>query len=295
MDTYRRVLKYLRPYRFRFGLAVVCTLFVGALNAVPALLIQYAVDDVLFAKDVFMLFLLSVGVPVIYVFKGGLAYCQNYFMYWVGQRVVMDIRNGLHRHLIRLPLSFFDEKTTGELMAKVTYDISLMQKAASSAVRDIGRHFFTILGLLSVAFYQNAKMALIFLVVIPPVGLLVALFGEKIRRVTRTTQEKMGDINSLMKETYSGMRVVKAFGGEGAEEARFARANLSFFRRIMKAMRVRARTPPLVEGIGGVLAGAVMWFGADMVIRGEVTPGQLSSFLVAVGMIFSPLKSLSRV
>ena len=97
MDTYRRVLKYLRPYRFRFGLAVVCTLFVGALNAVPALLVRYAVDDVLIAKEARMALLLSVGVVAIFTLKGGLSFCQNYFMYWVGQRVVMDIRNSLHR------------------------------------------------------------------------------------------------------------------------------------------------------------------------------------------------------
>ncbi|MEE9274831.1 MAG: ATP-binding cassette domain-containing protein, partial [bacterium] len=96
-------------------------------------------------------------------------------------------------------------------------------------------------------------------------------------------------------ETYSGIRVVKAFGGEGSEAARFDRANLSFFRRIMKAMRVRAMAPPIVEVIGGVLAGAVLWYGGGMAIRGEMTPGQLFSFLVAVGMIFSPLKSLTRV
>jgi ATP-binding cassette, subfamily B, bacterial MsbA len=295
LETYLRVLAYVKPYRVRFIIAVVCTIFVGALNAVPALLVRYAVDDVLIAKDVSMAYLLSVGVVVIYLFKGALAYCQNYFMYWVGQRVVMDIRNALHRHLLRLPLSFFDDKSTGELMAKVTYDITLMQKAASSAIRDMGRHFFTFLGLLSVAIYQQPKMALIFLVIVPPIGVLIAVFGERIRKATRMTQVKMGDINALMKETYTGIRVVKAFGGEAAEEVRFDKANLSFFRRVMKAMRVRAMTPPIVESIGGVLAGMVLWAGAGMIIRGEATPGQLSSFLVAFGMIYGPLKSLSRV
>lgn len=295
LEIYLRVLAYVKPYRVRFLIAVVCTVFVGAFNAVPALLVRYAVDDVLIAKDASMAYLLSVGVVVIYVLKGALSYCQNYFMYWVGQRVVMDIRNALHRHLLRLPLRFFDDKSTGELMAKVTYDITLMQKAASSAIRDMGRHFFTFLGLLGVAIYQHPKMALIFLVVVPPVGVLIAVFGERIREATRTTQVKMGDISALMKETYAGIRVVKAFGGEEAEEARFDRANLSFFRRIMKAMRVRAMTPPIVEVIGGVLAGMVLWAGAGMIIRGEATPGQLSSFLVAFGMIYGPLKSLSRV
>ncbi|MAE06454.1 MAG: hypothetical protein CMH76_08990 [Nitrospinae bacterium] len=295
LQTYRRILEYLKPYRARFAAAVACTLFVGAFNAVPALLVRYAVDDVLIARDISVAYLLSVGLAGIYALKGVLAYCQNYFMYWVGQRVVMDIRNGLHRHLLGLPMSFFDDKSTGELMAKVTYDITLMQKAASSAVRDLGRHLFTFLGLLAVAIYQNPKMALIFIVIVPPVGALIAVFGEKIRRVTRSTQRKMGDISAQMKETYVGIRVVKAFGAEAIEEARFSRANLSFFRRVMKAMRIRAMTPPIVETIGGVLGGLVLWLGAGMVIRGEMTPGQLSSFLVAVGMIYSPIKSLSRV
>ncbi len=170
-----------------------------------------------------------------------------------------------------------------------------MQKAASSSVRDLGRHFFTFVALLCVAVYQNPKMALLFLVAVPPVGYLVARMGEKIRRITRGTQERMGDISSLMKEIYAGMRVVKAFGAENYEARRFDRTNLSYFRTVMGAMRVRALAPPLVEGIGGVLAGVVLWFGALMVMRGEVTPGQLSSFLVAVGMVYSPLKSLTRV
>ena len=149
-QIYIRVLGYLKPYRVRFAAAAVCTVFVGAFNALPALLVRYAVDDVLIAKDTGMAFALSVGVAGIYALKGGLAYCQNYLMYWVGQRVVMDIRNSLHRHLLCLPLRFFDDKTTGELMSKVTYDITLMQKAASSAVRDLGRHFFTFVGLLGI-------------------------------------------------------------------------------------------------------------------------------------------------
>jgi subfamily B ATP-binding cassette protein MsbA len=242
-----------------------------------------------------MAFLIAVGIPAIYTVKGVLVYIQNYFMYWVGQRVVMDIRNDLHRYLIRLPLSFFDGKSTGELMAKITYDITLMQKASSNAVRDLGRHFFTFLGLLAIAVYQHPKMALIFIVVIPLVGVIIAIFGEKIRRATRSTQVKMGDMSALMKETYAGIRVVKAFGAEKIESSRFDRANLLFFRRIMKAMRVRAMTPSIVEIIGGVLGGGVFWFGANMVFREEVTPGQLSSFVLAVGMAYNPLKSLGRV
>ena len=292
---YLRLMAYLRRYSLRFSIAVFCTIIVGGLSAVPALLVKYVVDDLLIGRNVRIVQMLSLTVVAVYLLKSVATYLQNYFMYWVGHRVVMDIRNALHQHLVSLPLRFFDHKTTGELMAKVTYDIALMQKAASSAVRDLGRHFFTFIALLSVATYQFPKMVLLFLVVIAPIGFLVAKLGEKIRRITRKTQDKMGDISSLMKETYAGIRVVKAFGAERHEKERFEKANRSFFRTIMGAMRTRALAPPLVEAIGGILAGGVLWYGSALVIRGEVSPGQLSSFLVAVGMIYSPLKSLTRV
>ncbi|MBI3127312.1 MAG: ATP-binding cassette domain-containing protein [Candidatus Tectomicrobia bacterium] len=294
-ETYLRLLGYLRPYWGRFGLAVLCTFVVGSLGAAPALLVKYAVDDVLIARDMGMAFLISAAVVAVFGIRAVVAYGQSYFMYWVGQRVVMDLRNELHRHLVRLPMRFFEGKTTGELMAKSLYDISLMQKAATSSIRDLGRDFFTFIALLCVAVYQNPKMTLIFLAVFPPVGFLIARMGEKVRRITRRSQERIGILSALMKETYAGIRVVKAFGAEGYEGERFARANLSFFRQVMGAMRVRALAPSLVEGIGGVLAGVILWLGALMVMRGEVTAGELSSFLVAIGMVYSPLKSLTRV
>ncbi|OGL61798.1 MAG: hypothetical protein A3J27_10045 [Candidatus Tectomicrobia bacterium RIFCSPLOWO2_12_FULL_69_37] len=294
-ETYLRLLGYLKPYWGRFGVAVACTFVVGSLSAGPALLVKYAVDDVLIARDGSMVQLIAAAVVVLFAFRAVVGYVQGYCMYWVGQRVVMDLRNELHRHLIQLPMRFFEGKTTGELMAKSLYDISLMQKAATSSIRDLGKEFFTFIALVGVAVYQNPKMTLIFLVVFPPVGFLIARMGEKVRRITRGSQERIGSLSALMKETYTGMRVVKAFGAEDFEGARFARANLSFFRRIMGAMRVRALAPSLVEGIGGALAGGILWFGALMVMRGEVTAGELSSFLVAVGMVYSPLKSLTRV
>ena len=295
METYLRLLGYLKPYWGRFAVAVACTFIVGSLSAGPALLVKYAVDDVFIARNGSMVQLIAAAVVVLFVFRAVVGYVQGYCMYWVGQRVVMDLRNELHRHLIRLPMRFFEGKTTGELMAKSLYDISLMQKAATSSIRDLGKEFFTFIALIGVAVYQNPKMTLLFLVVFPPVGFLIGRMGEKVRRITRGSQERIGSLSALMKETYAGMRVVKAFGAEGFEGARFARSNLSFFRQIMGAMRVRALAPSLVEGIGGALAGGILWFGALMVMRGEVTAGELSSFLVAVGMVYSPLKSLTRV
>ena len=286
---------YLKSYKFRFGIAVICTLVVATLNAFPALLVKYAVDDVLISKNAKMAVLLSLVLIVIYLFKGAFSYFQSYFMEWVGHRVVVDVRSKLHSRMMSFPLEFFEQKTTGELMSKVLFDISLMQKAVSSSLRDLARYFFTFIALLSVAIYQSPKMSFFFVIAVPPISFIVFRLGEKIRRATRGNQERMGDISSLMKETYSGIKEVKAYGAEKIEEARFDKSNFSFFVNMKKVLRVRALAPPLVEAIGGVIAAAVLWFGSMMVINGEVTPGEFSSFLVAIGMIYSPLKSLTRV
>ncbi len=294
-QVYLRLLKYLRPYRLRFGVAVACTVIVGGLNAYPAYLVQHVINDILISKRSGIVFLVCLSLVIVYVTKGIAAYFQNYFMHWVGQHVVMDIRNELHRHLLHLPLRFFEMKTTGELMSKVIYDISLMQNAATNSVRDLLRHGFTFIALLGVAVYQSPRMAVIFIVIIPLVTFLAVAMGEKIRRITRRSQARMGDMSSLMKETYAGIRVVKAFGAEDEEESRFARVTRSFFDTIMRAMRVRSLAPPIVEIIGGILGAGILWFGAQSVIYGSMDPGKLTSFAVALGMAYSPLKSFTSV
>ncbi len=291
----KNLLYYLKSYKLRFGLAVLCTLVVASLNAFPALLVKYAVDDVLISKNIKMAVLLSLVLVVIYLFKGIFSYFQSYFMEWVGHRVVVDVRSKLHSRMMSFPIHFFEQKTTGELMSKVLFDISLMQKAVSSSLRDLARYFFTFIALLSVAIYQSPKMSFFFIIAVPPISYIVFRLGEKIRRATRGNQERMGDISSLMKETYSGIKEVKAYGAEKIEEVRFDKSNFSFFANMKRVLRVRALAPPLVEAIGGIIAACVLWFGSMMVIKGEVTPGEFSSFLVAIGMIYSPLKSLTRV
>lgn len=295
MKTYFKLLAYLKPYWKRLLLAIGCMVVVGALSAVPAYLLKYVVDDLFIERKPLMLMALPLAVVGTYLIKGFFSYVQTYLMYWIGQRVVMDVRNHLYTHLINMPLSFFSNVTTGEMMSKIIYDISLMQKAASQAVRDMGRHFFSFLFLLGVAFYMNWFLTTIFLIALPPLALLVSRLGEKIRRATRETQEKMGDITSLMKESFSGVRVVKGFNAEGFEQERFQKANRRFFSQVMRAMRARALAPPVVEVIGGLGAGFVLWYGSWEVLKGEVSPGEFTSFLGAIGMIYNPLRGLTRV
>ncbi len=295
MKTYIRLLRYMTAYWRRFVVAVICMAFVGALSTVPAFFMKQVVDDLFIAQNAWMLVFLPLVILVTYLARGIFLYGQTYLMYWIGQRVVMDVRNALYRHLHKLPLAFFERKATGELMSKLTYDITLMQKASSSAVRDMGRQGFTLLFLLGLAFHRDPILAGVFILVLPPLGFLVARMGAKIRRITRQSQQRMGDMSAIMKEAFSGVRVVKAFNAEDYEIERFRRSNKRFFNIIMKAQRVRALSHPLVEVLGGIGAALVLWYGGTQVINGLRTPGEFASFLVAIGLIYSPIKSLTRV
>lgn len=295
MKTYRRLLRYMTVYWRRFAFAVVCMAFVGGLSAIPAYLMKQVVDDLFIARDAWMITLLPLVVVATYLAKGFFLYGQTYLMYWIGQRVVMDIRNALYRHLHQLPLAFFERKATGELMSKITYDITLMQKASSSAIRDMGRDTFSFFFLLGLAFYRDPALAAAFVLILPPLALLVARLGEKVRRVTRQSQQRMADMSALIKEAFSGIRIVKAFNAEEYEIERFRRSNKRFFNLIMKAHRVRALASPLVEILGGVGAGLVIWYGGYQVVHGLKSPGEFTSFLVAIGLLYSPIKSLTRV
>jgi subfamily B ATP-binding cassette protein MsbA len=295
MKTYLRLLRYMTVYWRRFALAVVCMALVGGVSAIPAYLMKHVVDDLFIARKAWMITLLPLVVIATFLAKALFLYGQTYLMDWIGQRVVMDIRNALYRHLHQLPLAFFERKATGELMSKVTYDITLMQKASSSAIRDMGREAFSFSFLLGLAFYRDPALTAAFVLILPPLVLLVARLGGKVRRVTRQSQQRMAAMSALMKEAFSGIRIVKAFNAEEHEIERFRRSNRRFFNLIMKAQRVRALASPLVEILGGVGAGLVIWYGGYQVVHGLKTPGEFTSFLVAIGLIYSPIKGLARV
>ncbi|MDP6482228.1 MAG: ABC transporter ATP-binding protein [Nitrospinota bacterium] len=294
MNKYLRLLGYLKPYWRRCVLSGICMVVLGAVTAIPAYIAKDVIDGVFIAKNVRMLNLIVAVILLSYIVKGIFAYGQSYFMFWLSQRMVMDVRNHLYRHFHEMPLSFFVRKTSGELMSKITYDIALLQKASASGLRDLGQHTFGLLFLLGIAFYRDPYLSAVFVVVLPPLGLIIGRLGGKIRRITGRMQTQMGDINTAMKEAFQAARVVKAYNAEDHELARFSKRNRRFFGLTMKARRVRALSHPVVEILGGAGAAFILWAGGHQVLSGVRTPGEFISFLAALGLIMGPLKRLSR-
>ncbi|RLA85261.1 MAG: lipid A export permease/ATP-binding protein MsbA [Deltaproteobacteria bacterium] len=294
-SVYRRLLTFVRPYWRRLLVAGLAMIGVSAITALLAFLTKNVLDDIFIQKDLFMLKVLPPVVVGLGVLKGILNYSQSYLMNYVGQRVVADIRERLYEHLQSLSLSFFHRNPTGMLMSRITNDVNAMQGAVSYAVTSMIKDSFTAVGLIGVVLYRDFWMGLLALAIFPFAAWLFVKFSRKMRRASRKSLESMGYISAFLQETIFGQRIVKAFGMEAYEAERFRRANDQYFRYLMKRLKVRALSTPVMETMGYIGIGGFILLGGLSVVKGRMTPGEFFSFMTALAMLYDPLRGLSKV
>jgi len=295
MKLYIRLLRLVKPHTPRFILAMICMAVVGAATAAAAYLVKPAMDDIFLDRNEGMLILIPVVVLVIYLLKGVCNYGQTVLMSHIGFRIVTDLRRDLYRQILRQPLSFFTKNPTGLLISRVTNDVTFLQGAVSEAVTSLLKDSFTLVGLVFVIFWRDWKLAIIASLVFPLAVYPIAQFGRRMRRIATESQVSMGDLISLLQETITGNRIVKAFGMEEHENRRFAGENERQFRLTMKSVTVRAISSPLMEFLGGLGIAAIIFYGGYQVIAGTSTPGTFFSFLAALLMLYEPVKRLTNV
>jgi len=274
---------------------MLCMLVVGASAAAAAFLVKPALDEIFLNKNADMLMLIPIAIVVIYFLKGVCSYGQTVLMSYIGQRVITDLRAELYNHIQRQALSFFTRNPTGILMSRITNDVGLIQGAVSEAVTSLLKDSFTLVCLVFVIFYRDWQLAIVAMVVFPLTIYPIAKFGEKMRKIATSTQVTMGSLTTLLHETISGTRIVKAFGMEDYENKRFGKENERLFKLTMKSVSVRAISSPFMEFLGGIGIAAIVLYGGYQVIKGASTPGTFFSFLTALIMLYEPVKRLTNV
>jgi ATP-binding cassette, subfamily B, bacterial MsbA len=289
----QRLFGYARPYGVRVAWAVVAMLVYAATSAGLAALIRPILDSVLPSqRDVAEIAGAIVG---LYIFKGLGSYVSSYLMADVGQRVVMDLRNALFRHIIGQSAGFFAQHTTGQLMSRINNDVGQVQQVVSETAGDLARESLAIVGLAALLFYYDAGLAVFCLAVAPLVVYPLVRLGQRVRRTTRRSQEALETISHLSAEAFTGQRIVKAFGTEETEAAKFNRAGYHLFRTNMKVTAALASLPPLMEVLGGIGMAVALWYGSAQIASGRLTTGEFTSFVAALLMMYGPAKKLSRV
>jgi len=291
---YRRLLAFLLPYKGRLGVAVSCMVVLAACTAAVAWMLKPVLDEALSGKNQELIYIIPLVIIGLYVIKGIAYFGQAYMMGYIGQRVIYDLRNMLYERLTSQSLAFFSHRKTGELLARLSYDVTLVQGAVSTAVTALMRDAISIVFLLAVVFIQDWMLALIAMLVFPAVIYPIARFGRKMRRATMDGQASMGELTSLLEETVGGIRVVKAFGMEAYEQGRFRKFTGDFLAHQLKVFRVHALSFPIMELLAGFGIAGVLFYGGIRVSSGETTAGTLVSFLAALLMLYEPVKRLSR-
>ncbi len=279
----------------RLAVAVVCSAMVAAMTSVSAYLVKPAVEKIFEQKDSQMLVLIPVVIIAVYIIKGVAAYGSGYLLSYVGQDIIRRLRNRMYSHIQDLPLAFFQGEKTGDLMSRITNDVAVISSMFTSAITGSIRDGFTVIGLITVTFFLIPKLAVFTFIVFPIAVYPIFYIGRKIRRVRLGVQESWADLSVFLHETFTGTKIVKAFNMEEHEKNRFAKKSRKIFRLEMKENKVREMSSPLMELLGGLGVGFIIWYGGRHVISGTYSFGAFMAFLTAVGLMYQPLKKISRL
>jgi subfamily B ATP-binding cassette protein MsbA len=287
--------EFMRPHARRLALAALLMGLAAASTALRAWLMQPVLDRIFVGHDGSLLWLLAGLALILAVAKGLCDYGSAVQMIRVGQRIIADVQKALFARLMRADLAYFHARPTGTLISRFTSDAVLLRGAAANVLGGMGKDAITVAFLVGVMFYQDWLLGLVSFFVFPLAIHPIVGIGRRIRRVAANTQAEIGQLTTLLSQTFQGARHVKAYGMEAYEERRAAGLFERLFALIVRAGRTRSRASPMMEALGGAAIAAVILYGGHQVIAGARTPGALFSFITALLLAYQPLKNLANL
>uniref|UniRef100_A0A832D1Y6 ABC transporter ATP-binding protein n=1 Tax=Ignavibacterium album TaxID=591197 RepID=A0A832D1Y6_9BACT len=337
MNTYLRIISYVRPYWKHLVLTFLFTIFYALLNGASVYLtiplldtlfqesaakkvqqqtqieqaksflpdwiqdIQHSVTQtfnnyILSGDKADVLIKICFVILIAFLFKNIFAYLQGYFMSYVEYGAMKDLRDEAYRHLHKLPISYFKRERVGNLISRFTNDVNIVQSSISATFSNLIKEPLTILVFLGIALSISWQLTLFALIILPFSMAIIAWIGFKLRRQTTKLQEKLADITSILQETISGVKIVKAFGMEDFENKRFMKETREFFRLVLRIVRVRNASSPLTEFLSVIVGAFIIYYGGLLVLeKNTITASQFLGFLFAIFQMMPPIKELSSV
>jgi ATP-binding cassette, subfamily B, bacterial MsbA len=287
--VWRLVRQFMRPHLRPILAAFLLMGVAAASTALRAWLMQPVLDRIFVARDGSLLLLIAGAALVIALVKGLADYGEAVLTARAGQRIIADVQIALFTRLMRADLAYFNARPTGTLISRFTSDVVLLRNAAGNVLGGIGKDAVTVIFLVGLMFYQDWVLALAAFFAFPLAIQPIVGIGRRMRRVSANTQAEIGQLTTLLSQTFQGARVVKAYGMEGYEEGRARGLFERLFGLISRAAGARARASPMMEALGGAAIAVVILYGGHQVIADARTPGAFFSFITAL------LKSLANL
>jgi subfamily B ATP-binding cassette protein MsbA len=295
MDDFKTLFRLVKPYWQRVVLAGIISIVISGINASIAWLVKPVLDDVLVKKDITLIILLPIGIFLIFIFRGVFTFFHEYLMRSASQKMVMNLRNRLYRHIIHLPVSYFGKNSSGSLMSKVINDTNALQSVVSLTIKDLFIESASIIALAGVAIWRRWDLALIAFVILPMAFFAAGKLGKRLKKISNRTQKKISIITEILQESFTGVRIIKAFSTETQEEKRFDSNSKDFYRENMRSVRVSEFVALIMEVVAGLGIAFVMWYGGKLIVNDVMTIGDFFSFLTAVFLLYTPAKRLAKV
>ncbi len=275
-------------------MAMAASMLVAGTDVAIAKLVQPLVDYVLAQRTMALVNITAAVVVALAAIKGISRYVQEYFIKTAGQLVVQDLRRDIFSHAIDLHMGFYARTPSGQVVSYILNDVGVLQKSAADELVTIVRESLTLFGMVSLLFYNDWRLALVAFVVLPVSVVPATYIAKRIKKYVRKSLENLGNLTTILQESFSGIKVVKAFGTEDDEKEKFSVENRNFYKRIKKVIRYDAATAPIMEILASFGAAGVLWYGLQRVMSGAITQGELLSFITAMGMMYGPMKRLIR-
>lgn len=292
LKIYLRLLEYVIPYWKAFAISLLGFLIFASTQPALAALMEYLVDS-LQAEQRDEIYWVPVATVGIIFFRGIGSFLGSYYIAKVANNVVHTLRCRIFNKYTNLPNEFFDDRNSGHLLSRVTYDVQQVTAAATDAIKIVVREGLTVIGLLGYLMYMNWMLSLIFIAIAPIIGLLVSYASKRFKAISKNIQTTMGDITHVSSELIKNYRVVRSFGGEDYEKERFTKASLSNFKQTMKMVQTGAINTPVLQLI--VACALALMIYLALLLMTNASPGEFVAYITAAGLIPKPIRQLSEV
>ena len=290
-----RISKLFLAYKAQMFIAILCMIIAALCTGFHAWLVKPALDQVLINANSFYLYFIPLAILLTGFVKGIASYTQIVSLQFMSHRIIEKLRKDVFHNVINLHYGFFLQNKTGSLITRITTDTYFLSGAMANTYTALIKDSLTLLVLVGNMFYQNWKLACLSIIVFPIAIIPVRVLGKKIRNVTRNLQHQVGNLASILEETFKGIKNVKSFNAENFEIRKISK-EISFARELnFKQEKITARSRPFTETLGSMAAGLAIFGGGVFVINDNMTAGELMSFLVSLMLAYAPLKNLINV
>ncbi|HAX61386.1 MAG TPA: ABC transporter ATP-binding protein [Elusimicrobia bacterium] len=295
MENLKRLFNYLKPYKRKFIYAMFCMVFVAMFQSLIMLLIKPAMDKIFALKQKEFLLPIAAGIIITGFLKFVFSYLQSYLLSWMGQAVVRDLRNEMYEKLMNLSMNYFIKSSTGKLISRLTYDVSLIQRAIVMIPRNTLRDGLYVIFYLGILFYLNWIWTLAIFVAFPIISIVILKIGKKIKRRAKRVQELTADIYSILQEKITGIKLIKSVVTEKEEIEKMQVQNHDYFNLLMRLTKADILQSPLIEFLGVTGVAIIVVWGGMSVMNGSSTLGTFIAFIATSISMYRPVKSLTDV